>query len=201
MASTDYTKSLIYRMVCEDGRFYIGSTVLSLAVRFGQHKRAVVNGVNSKVYKHIRAIGGVEKVKIELVADNLGITTRDELLRIEDSHIREGMKDKRCLNRNQPRATDEERELREKAQQQMWKKINRDVAREPTSSKTIADRVREYFRTHKLKRRSSKYVDCECGWTTTRARMAAHVKTAEHMNDLRRWVVMRMILHKVGILH
>lgn len=200
---TDYSKSLIYRMVCDDGRFYIGSTVLAIGTRFAQHRRAVTNGVNSKVYKHIRAIGGVDKVRIELVADNLGISTRDELLLIEDSHIREGMKDKRCLNRNQPRATEEERLEREKAQDAMWKKINRDIAKERctgvASTKTVGDRVREYYKTHKKKRTSSKYVECPCGWLTTRSRMTAHLQTAEHAMDLQRWKVMKTILHSVGI--
>lgn len=204
---TDYTQSKIYRLVCSDSRYYIGSTVLKLITRFGQHRRAVENGADSKVYRHVRAIGGPDHFKIELVAENLGITTRDELLKIEDSYIREALKNKAlCLNRNKPRATDAERIAREKMQAKMWTKINRDKYREEIagkeSEKTTAERVREFYRTHKpAKPRKAKadpeeLVSCECGMILMRARLSGHKKTIEHGQELMRWRVVQKVLYR-----
>lgn len=202
---TDYSQASIYRIACDDGKFYIGSTVLKLSVRFGQHRRAVENEVNSKVYRHIRALGGAAKARIELVAGDLGIATRDELLRVEDSYIRDAMKSNKalCLNRNRPRATSQERIAREKMQAKMWLKINRDIHRSGASAsqKTMGERVREYYRTHKLPRREPRVksdpeeiVPCECGWDCMRASLAGHKKTKEHRSELMRWSVMKVIL-------
>lgn len=207
---TDYTRSSIYRLLCSDGRFYIGSTVLPLATRFGQHRRAVENGMNSKVYKHVRSIGGPTEMSIDLVASDLGITTRDELLQIEDTYIREALKNKLCLNRNKPRATSQERLAREQAQTKMWRKINRDAARDTARCRPtvpVGDRVREYYRTHRrsLKPRRVKtdpeeLVGCECGWDICRAGLAGHRKTKEHKQELLRWTVAKGVLQRVGII-
>lgn len=200
---TDYSNSKIYKIVCEDGKFYVGSTVLPLTTRFGQHRRAVENGINSKVYRHIRLIGGPEKARIQLVADNLGISTRDELLKIEDSYIREGLKSKLCLNRNKPRATSEERRDREILQKRMWRNIHRSRV-DPDVS--IADKVRQYYREHKRLPRVRKtkgdpeeIIHCECGWDLMRGQMTGHKKTKEHARELTRWMMMRKVLQREGI--
>lgn len=204
-AATDYSQAKIYRLQCDDGHFYIGSTVLKLSTRFGQHRRAIENDAhNSKVYRYIRSIGGIEHVHIELVAENLGIASRDELLKIEDAHIREGMKDRQhCLNRNKPRATEEERIAREVMNRKMWSKINLDIYRERGNTagggKSIADRVREYHRTHKLPKirtvkSKDEIVGCECGWDLPRYRLAGHRKTVDHRNELLRWSILKGIL-------
>ncbi len=203
---SNYSRASIYKILCDDGRFYIGSTILSLPVRFGQHRRAVEKGTNSKVYRHIRAIGGSDKSHIELVADNLGITTRDELLKIEDSYIREALKDKLCLNRNKPRATSEERLQREKLQSRMWTKINRDIRRLPPGADVIplGERVREYYREHKrlpkgrgrVAANPDDLIDCECGWDVKRSDMSRHRKTKEHCQELMRWFFMKKILQR-----
>lgn len=133
-------------------------------------------------------------MNIELVAENLGISTRDELLTIEDSYIRKALRadPKLCLNRNKPHATERERLIRERHQELMWNKVRKDLAKlPPGSTKTTADLVREYYRSHKnqinrqLSEESSlSYVDCECGWRTTRARMKAHLESETHAREI-----------------
>lgn len=197
---SDYSKSAIYRIVCDDGKFYVGSTIVPLNVRFGQHRRAVENGGTAKLYRHMRAIGGADKAHIELVADNLGISTRDELLKIEDEYIRIALKDKMCLNRNKPRATSEEREARARQQKMMWRVIARGDPSVP-----MAERVREYYRTHKRlpkgrrkKADPEELVSCECGVDVMRGRLATHKRTKEHAKDLARWLVAKKILQMAG---
>ncbi len=199
MPPTDYSKASIYKIVCEDQRFYIGSTVLPLAIRFGQHRRAVNDGVNnSKVYRHIRSLGGPDKATIHLVASNLGVTTRDELLKIEDAFIRVALKNKLCLNRNKPRATSEERRARKKLQSRMWTKVSKDIRHAEEGSAptlTLAERVRAYYREHKRLPKYRKKVDpeeligCECGLDLIRAQLIGHRKTKAHMLDLAKWRV------------
>jgi hypothetical protein len=207
---TDYSKASIYRLLCDDGRFYIGSTVLSLSTRFGQHRRAVDNGSDSKVYKHVRSLGGPDKMRIDLVATDLNVKTRDELLKVEDFYIRLGLKNKLCLNRNKPRATSEERIAREEAQTKMWHKINRDAARDAQAGKTpmsTGDRVREYYRTHRriskpkrIKSNPEGLVECECGWDVMRAQLAGHRKKKEHLGELMRWYFLKKILQRANII-
>lgn len=199
---SDYSKASIYRIVCDDGKFYVGSTIVSLKTRFGQHKRAVENGGTAKLYRHMRELGGADKARIELVATDLGVSTRDELLKIEDEYIREALKSKMCLNRNKPRATSEERQARARQQQIMW----RALARSGDSTVPLAERVREYYRTHKRlpkgRRRKAdpeELVSCECGIDTFRARLAAHRRTKEHAKDLEKWRLAKKILQDAGI--
>lgn len=196
----DYSKASIYRIVFDDGRFYVGSTIVPVLTRFAQHKRAAEDGGTAKLYRNMREVG-VDKVHVELVADNLGISTRDELLQIEDTYIREALRSKLCLNRNKPRATSEERAARAREQQLMWRAIRRTG----DDSIPLGERVREYYRTHKRlpkgrrkKANPDELVSCECGVDTPRGRLAAHRRTKEHARDLARWLVMKKALQTAG---
>lgn len=195
MESSLWKNSKIYRLVCSDGKFYIGSTVLSLEKRFAQHKRNSQEG-KSKVYRHIREIGGPENVKIELVADNLGVSTRDELLKVEDNYIREGIKNgkKLCLNRNHPRATDGERVQREALQKKMWLFL-----RKHPSDKPLRERIVEYYRTHKIKYYTDKpkptdLYSCECSLDIPYRDLKRHRLSQKHKTELDRWLILKEIL-------
>lgn len=204
MTTTDYTQSKIYRIVCEDGKFYIGSTVLTLRERFTQHCRNSLT-VNSRVYRHVRSLGGPDKMKIELVKENLGIETRDELLKIEDGFIREGLKNRKmCLNRNRPRATQEERIQREILQKRMWSSIKRSQNKPGESEKSLHERIKEYYRTHKIvraktipKRFANLIVTCEeCGEDCKYRYLRNHKAAKKHEMESIRWQIHKKMLHE-----
>jgi predicted GIY-YIG superfamily endonuclease len=63
--SNIYNNGKIYKLVCEDGCYYIGSTIQKLNHKFNSHKKSSKKVV-CRVYEHINIIGW-DKVQIELV--------------------------------------------------------------------------------------------------------------------------------------
>ena len=92
----DYSAGKIYKLQCEDGHFYIGSTRNELRKRFQDHKRKSVETPDRRVYNHINAIGW-ENVKIILV-ESFPCQTKDQLVQREDYHIQTHIGDLMCLN-------------------------------------------------------------------------------------------------------
>jgi hypothetical protein len=91
----DYSKSKIYKLQCEDGHFYIGSTANELRKRFQDHKSHSKTR-NSRVYTHINELGW-DKVRIVLIED-FCCENREQLVRKEDEHIRTHKDNQLCLN-------------------------------------------------------------------------------------------------------
>lgn len=94
----DYSKSKIYKLYCEDGHYYYGSTVNELRVRLGQHKEASKssNKKHLRLYQHINSIGW-DKVSIVLV-EAFSCNNRDELHRKENEYIMLERKNPLSLN-------------------------------------------------------------------------------------------------------
>ena len=86
----------IYKLVCDDGYFYIGSTKTELKKRLYNHKKTSEKQTERKVYKHINSIGW-DKVKIVLIEEYL-CSTKEELVKREYEHIQKHKEDKHCLN-------------------------------------------------------------------------------------------------------
>jgi hypothetical protein len=101
-----YDKAKIYKLECEDGHYYYGSTINELRVRLGGHKRAATFRPY-RVYQHINEIGW-DKVKIVLV-EAYPCESRNELNRKENDYIVAHKSDPRCLNNNLACLTDEQR--------------------------------------------------------------------------------------------
>lgn len=144
-------------------------------------------------------------MKIELVSDALKVEDRDSLLKVEDAYIREGLRDRKmCLNRNRPRATEAEKWQREMAMKKMWKKINNDIARGVDPDKTMNERIREYYRHHKIihskppaeRKDPEELLDCECGILIERKKLVTHKRTKGHQKDLEQWTLHLEILRK-----
>jgi predicted GIY-YIG superfamily endonuclease len=90
-----YKNSVIYRIVCNDGYYYIGVTIQSLEKRLKNHKACSKNGTN-KIYEHINEIGW-DNVKIELI-ENFPCATKNELNEREEYYLKQHKKDELCLN-------------------------------------------------------------------------------------------------------
>lgn len=91
----DYKSSKIYKLQCEDGHFYIGSSVTDLRKRLYEHKSQSKRTPEQRVYKHIN--GEWNRVRIILV-EEVVCENKQQLLQIEDKHIRAEQENPLCLN-------------------------------------------------------------------------------------------------------
>lgn len=91
-----YENSKIYRLVCSDGFFYVGSTCVPLCKRLWNHKAKSKKKPEQKVYKHINTLGW-DNVKIILI-EEFQCKNKDELRRREQEEIDKYKTDEKCLN-------------------------------------------------------------------------------------------------------
>jgi hypothetical protein len=96
----------IYKLLCADGHYYIGSTKTDLKYRLYHHKQHSILWPERKVYSHILSCGwdNVTIVSIETFV----CTSREELLKGENEHIKKSLSDPLCLNINKAKLTKEE---------------------------------------------------------------------------------------------
>lgn len=132
-----YENARIYKLVCEDGCYYYGSTIDSIQKRFYGHKGSSKT-MTSKLYNHIREIGW-DKVKIECV-EEVSCNNRKELREIENKYILEKKNDPLCLNTLRAYTPDDEKRIMEK-ERQIRNKVHR------------AEVVHKYYEEHKDERR------------------------------------------------
>jgi len=102
-----YDEGKIYKLSCEDGHYYYGSTIASLRTRLYGHKLASKTQPY-RVYTHINTIGW-DKVTIELV-ENYPCSDKKELNKRESEYIANSRNDAQCLNTILSHATPEQRE-------------------------------------------------------------------------------------------
>jgi predicted GIY-YIG superfamily endonuclease len=118
----DYSKSKIYKLQCDDGYYYIGSTCNDLRKRFWLHK-ADSKRRNYPVYQHIN--NEWNKVRIVLIEDYC-CENKEQLVRKEDEHIRNNQTDTFCLNSNRAYLTQHERIELDKKCNKNWEIENRE---------------------------------------------------------------------------
>jgi hypothetical protein len=90
-----YDEGKIYKLSCEDGHYYYGSTITALRTRLHGHKLASKTQPY-RVYNYINTIGW-DKVTIELV-ENYPCADRKELNKKESEYIYISRSDPFCLN-------------------------------------------------------------------------------------------------------
>lgn len=147
----DYCKSKIYKLQCDDGYFYIGSSTQPLHKRFADHKKQSLVE-NSNVYKHINEIGW-DKVRIILVED-YSCENKQQLVRKEDSVIRTYKDDSMCLNMRVAFRTEEQKQEYVRAKNK--KRYERYTLED---KKRDSSRCKAYYQQHKeqIKERVKKY--------------------------------------------
>ena len=93
-----YNDSKVYKLQCNDGYYYIGSSVQNINSRLNDHKfhSKYPKHQTTRVYTHINKIGW-ENVKIVLIG-KYNLNNRSELLREEDRYIQKYKNDPFCLN-------------------------------------------------------------------------------------------------------
>jgi len=165
----DYKQGKIYKMTCETGKVYIGSTVSSLNRRLAQHK----TNHNVCVTKDFI------NPKIELI-ESYPCETKPQLLWRE----RELIEKTDCVNKYKPIRADLEREERAKEYKTLYYQENKERAKE---YKTLyyqenKERAKAYsvvYRQENKERINQKF-NCECGGKFTNDHKARHLKTKKH---------------------
>lgn len=151
----DYSKSKIYKLQCEDGHFYIGSTINELRYRFSQHNRKAKVHTERRAYKHINELGW-DKVCIILV-EEVVCENKQQLRQVEDKHIRAEQENPLCLNIYVAVLTDKEC----KTYNDVYGKQYRETHKEETKEyyKLYREKNREkllaYQKAYKLKKKQS----------------------------------------------
>lgn len=111
-----YEDGKVYKIQCEDGSYYFGSCITTLARRSYTHRLRSKTQSN-RLYDVLKTQNWTIVLVEEVVCEN-----RDQLRRVEDKHIQEHRNDPLCLNArsavlNVPSA---------KEQQRKWYIKNRD---------------------------------------------------------------------------
>ena len=96
-AVNKYEYGKIYKIECNDGHYYIGSTTQPLCRRLYHHKQCSKKD-NSNIYQHIRTIG-TDNITIKLVED-YPCAIAKELRKREDEYIQQSKNDPLCLNQH-----------------------------------------------------------------------------------------------------
>jgi len=96
----------IYKLLCDDGHYYIGSTKTDLKYRLYHHKQHSLVWPDRKVYSHILSCGW-ENVKI-ICIENVTCASREHLVKKENEYIKQSLSDSLCLNINRAHLTKEE---------------------------------------------------------------------------------------------
>lgn len=168
MADPKFLNGKIYRLVCNDGHYYIGSTVNKLSYRFNNHKCSSKTS-NSRVYTYINAIGW-DNVKIELIED-YPCASKESLKEREDFYILELKDDELCLNTNRSVVSKEEKlELMKKYYEENKDTIIYQHKNYITKNKEHNDEYQAEYRAKNAEKRreySKKYVKENPEWKKT----------------------------------
>ena len=101
-----YKHGKIYKIICSDEHYYIGSTIRTLRQRFSHHKKCTKTET-SKLYTHLRTIG-FDNATIEIL-ELYPCECGKELRKRENDYIIEVKNDPLCLNENRAHVSKEER--------------------------------------------------------------------------------------------
>jgi hypothetical protein len=157
---SDYQEGKIYKLQCNDGHYYIGSTIESLLNRFRRHKTAS-NTQTSNAYKHINIIGW-DNVIIELIED-YSCESKTDLIKKEDEYIKKHIEDPMCLNEHRSYLTVDEDKQKKKQYYEEHKQETLEYQQQYREANK--EKIQEYFvnyrQEHAEKRReySKKYVE------------------------------------------
>ena len=172
----DYSKAIIYRLVCKDPTItdeYIGSTVCKY--RRKSHHKTCCNNENREqynlpVYQCIRANGGFENWSMIMI-EEYRCNNKNELHMRERHWIEERRPTLNMVIR--PVVTEEEC----KEQRKQYRKKHKEEIRE--QRKQYREENKE-----KIKEKKSKTFLCECGSEYTDSHKSRHMKTQKHLKYL-----------------
>ena len=160
---TDWSKGKIYKLICETGKVYIGSTIRDLNTRIRGHKCKSSNSCVTKDFIN---------PKIELI-ELFPCNTKQELLWRE----REWFEKTDCVNLQRPIATKEEKKLTHLETKKIYYK---------NESIKILERNKIYRNLNRAKiyEVQKQKFTCECGKNYTRQNKKRHCESKKHLTYL-----------------
>ena len=177
---TDYSKSVIYGIYCKDEtvlEFYIGSTY-DEKQREKNHKDHWNNENNDKynykVYQFIRANGGWDNWKFEVI-ENYPCENKIELV-IQEQYHYDLLNP--TLNTKRPYIPEEERKEEQRIRSVKHREDNRE------QKKIYHAKYRKDNR-DKIKEQNKQKHNCECGGKYTHNHKAEHLETNRHKKFLK----------------
>ena len=143
-----YDRSKIYKLVCDDGHYYYGSTIAQLKSRLSGHKESSKT-MTSRLYNHINSIGW-DKVKMELV-EEFACANRTEIRMKEDEYISKSKEDQLCLNTLPAYASDDQKQQRTATYYETNKEtiLERNRQYVQTNREAVAEKHKEYYEKNK----------------------------------------------------
>jgi hypothetical protein len=150
-------KGFIYRLA-GGGRFYIGSTTLSLEDRLREHKSFSTKAKSRQipVYAHFAEVGW-ECATITLVRE-VEYETKRDLLKAEREEFDKVRNDPACLNKNRPLITREELKEQVKTNAARWYQENKEHTRERIRDWRAANPEKVKAQRERWKEKGVKYV-------------------------------------------
>ena len=149
------SKFKVYKLYCDDGHYYYGTTTQHyLSSRMSSHRcDSILDKYKSnKLYSHIHSIGW-DRVKIILV-DEFPYVSKEDQRRKENEYIVNALDDPLCLNHNRSYVTPEE----------------------------TRDGVRK--RQQRVKDERNETIQCECGLEHTKGRTEQHKSSVRHLSRM-----------------
>lgn len=118
----DYSEGKIYKLICKDGHYYIGSTACTLGIRFAYHRSSIKNNKCGGKYEYFSKVP-IGEISIELI-ENCPCDNKDQLNEREDELIKASFKDPLCLNTNRAfQASEDKKEYDKKYYENNKEKI------------------------------------------------------------------------------
>jgi len=176
-----YQEGKIYKIVCNiTGEIYIGSTIQTLEERLAVHKSIKVKCRSNKILEK-------NDYKIELIKD-YPCNNLWELEEEEAKYIRNN----KCINRNIPHRTYQERyednKEKFKEYQKKYREENKEKLKEyeknRKNKKERSENMKKYRddNKEKLSKQKKERVECECGSIVNRSDLSRHRKSKKHIN-------------------
>lgn len=137
----DYKNGKLYKLQCDDGHYYIGSTCNELRFRLYGHKTDSKKE-NNKKYQHINEIGW-DRVRIVLI-EECPCENKTQLCRKEDEMIRKYQNDPLCLNSK--RASCDKKEYYTENREHILENKRK---YQQTQAEKIKERKANYYQQHK----------------------------------------------------
>jgi hypothetical protein len=143
----------IYKLICEDGWYYIGGCLGKSELRLYVHKAHSVRFPERKIYKHINKLGW-EKVKLEVLV-KFTVESKEELRLIEDGIIEEEIENEKCLNSIRAYLTPDRLKEMNKAKTKKYREKLSDAEKRESKERSNTAR-RERLKDEKMKQAHNK---------------------------------------------
>ena len=139
-------KGIIYKITCDTGKFYIGSTIKTLRDRMSRHKANCKRLSSYALYYHINEIGGWDHVSVE-VLEEVEVETLHDLHYLESIYLRPLIELCDCLNDIDAYRTKQEKNQYDKEYLRGYRQDNREALRK---------KAKEYY----AKKKAAKALIC-----------------------------------------